>query len=90
MAQALDGELTFATALAKLEALHGELSRPGAPAALDLSGVTRVDSAGLSLLLELTRVARAHQRELRFTGAPEPLRRLAGFLGLSDVLPLAS
>lgn len=89
MAQALSGDLTFATALEKLEDLRRELSQPGQPATLDLSGVTRVDSAGLSLLLELTRVARAHRRELSFTGAPEPLLRLAGFLGLADVLPFA-
>jgi len=90
MALALSGELTFATVLEKRDALRDELSQPGAAAALDLSGVTRVDSAGLSLLLELTRLARAQHRELRFTGAPEPLQRLAGFFGLSEVLPLAN
>jgi phospholipid transport system transporter-binding protein len=88
MAEALSGALSFASVGDALDKLR-EAARAGSgPLELDLSGVTRVDSAGLALLLELARAARAAGRELKLTGAPGQLRRLAGFFGLSPLLAL--
>ena len=94
MAHAISGELSFRNAVAALDAaqaaLAGGPNTASTPFEVDLSGVTRADSAGLALLLELAREARAAGRELRCTGVPEQLRRLAGFFGVTDVLALSS
>ena len=90
MALALTGELSFATAAAQLERGRAALVEGGGALELDLSGITRSDSAGLALLLELTRSARARKRELRVTGAPEQLRRLAEFFGVAGLLSLSA
>lgn len=86
----LSGELTFAKALAALEGARAEVTSGQGPLELDLGAVTRVDSAGLALLLELARLARAAGRELRCVRAPEQLRRLAEFFGLSSLLALSA
>lgn len=88
MAHTLPGELDFANILAALERARAELASGSGPLELDLSGVTRADSSGLALLLELSRMARARKRELRITRAPAQLRRLAEFFGLNGLLPL--
>lgn len=57
--------------------------------AVDLSDVTRVDSAGLALLLEWQARAKAREQSLQFMNAPDDLVRLAnlseatGLLGLN-------
>ena len=88
MAHAISGELSFRNAVAALEAAQAELARGQGAFEIDLGGVTRADSAGLALLLELARDARAAGRELRCTRVPEQLKRLAGFFGVTDVLAL--
>jgi phospholipid transport system transporter-binding protein len=85
----LSGELTFASALAALDGARGQVTAGQGPVELDLAAVTRVDSAGLALLLELARLARGAGRELRCVHAPEQLRRLAEFFGLSSLLALS-
>lgn len=54
--------------------------------ALDLSGVGRIDSAGVSLLLELRRRAQARGRPLHLAGAAQRLRDLLEFLGVGALL----
>lgn len=90
MSPALAGELSFAQVPAALERARAAIESGDGPIELDLSGVTRVDSAGLALLLELARLARRRNRELRCTRAPEQLRRLADFFGLSPLLALSA
>jgi phospholipid transport system transporter-binding protein len=90
MAHAISGELSFKNAVAALDAARDALGAGQGPFEVDLSGVTRADSAGLALLLELARAARAQGRELRCTHAPEQLTRLAGFFGVTDVLALSA
>jgi phospholipid transport system transporter-binding protein len=90
LAHAISGELSFRSVVTALEAAQAALAQDQAPNQgpfeVDLGGVTRADSAGLALLLELARDARAAGRELRCTRVPEQLRRLAGFFGVTDVL----
>lgn len=84
VAEALQGALTLDT----LPALLGRRAALCATATLDLSGVTRADSAGLAFLLWLQRHATAEGRPLRFAGASAQLRGLADFLGLRALLRL--
>jgi phospholipid transport system transporter-binding protein len=88
VAHAISGELSFKNAVDALDAARAALNGGQGPFEVDLSGITRADSAALALLLELARQARARNRELRCLGAPEQLRRLAGFFGVTDVLAL--
>lgn len=90
MAHAIRGELSFKNVVAALDAARAGMNGAQGPFELDLGGVTRADSAALALLLELSRQARARGRELRCSGAPEQLRRLAGFFGVTDVLALTA
>ena len=90
MSAVLSGELSFAGARDALAKARGAVEEGQGPVELDLSGVTRVDSAGLALLLELARLAKARGRELRCTRAPEQLRRLADFFGLTPLLALSA
>lgn len=90
MAHSVSGELSFRNVVAALDAARDALAQGDGPFELDLGGVTRADSAGLALLLEIAREAREAKRELRITRAPEQLRRLAGFFGVTEVLSLAA
>jgi len=71
----IEGELTFATVTGMLTS--GPKVDSTQPAVVDLSGLTRGDSAGLSLLVEWLAVARANGGVLRYTGLPENFARLA-------------
>lgn len=79
------GELSFATAAAAL-ARSRTLFRDHAVIELDLSGVTRGDSAGLALLLEWVTWARANARELQFHHLPEQLLAIAQISEVDDML----
>jgi phospholipid transport system transporter-binding protein len=78
----LTGELTFATVSQFLER-SDQLLDGGV---LDMSRVTRADSAGLALLLELTRRQRAKGSELQVVRADPAIVRMAEFFGLDEVL----
>jgi len=75
-----EGELTFATVAGMLAV--GPKVDPTKPAIVDLSGLTRGDSAGLALLIEWLAAARANGRVIRYTGLPENFARLARVAGL--------
>ena len=75
-----EGELTFATVAGMLAA--GPKVDPTKPVVVDLSGLTRGDSAGLSLLVEWSAAAQARGGILRYTGLPKNFARLAHVAGL--------
>ena len=78
------GELTFATVA---EMLNGNPeTNPAKPVIVDLSGLTRGDSAGLSLLIEWLAAARASGGELRYTGLPENFAHLTHVAGLDSLI----
>lgn len=81
---ALQGPLRFAT----VPQWFRQADTLSASETLDLAEVTYCDSAGLALLIELQRRARAQQRQLRYINAPQQLRDFAGFFGLQPVLGL--
>jgi phospholipid transport system transporter-binding protein len=72
----LSGEMTFRTAgkiLRNSEALFEQHTR----IEVDLSGVSKTDSAGLALLLEWITWANHTVREIRFVGMPERIDAIA-------------
>jgi phospholipid transport system transporter-binding protein len=83
----VEGALTLATATALRargrEVFVDPVSR------VDLSAVTELDSAALSLLLEWLREARSQQREIVYLNLPENLKSLGSLYGVLDLLPLA-
>ena len=83
---ALTGSLAGSLDFSSVPALLGQHAG-SAVSALDLAGVTRVDSAGLALLLELKRESKAVDG-LRFLNAPAQLRQLAEFFDLTELLAI--
>ena len=55
---------------------------------VDLSAVTRADSAALALMLSWMRDAGKKQVALKFTGLPDELLALAGVCGVDVLLPM--
>jgi phospholipid transport system transporter-binding protein len=82
---ALSGPLVFATASQLLDVSRGMFA--GSPAiSIDLGEVTRVDSAGLALLLEWLRWGSAEGRTIRFKALPEKLLAIARLSGVEEML----
>jgi phospholipid transport system transporter-binding protein len=82
---ALSGPLVFSTASDLLDVSRGVFAA-GAATSIDLAGVTRVDSAGLALLLEWLRWGWAEGRAVRFTALPEKLLAIARLSGVEEML----
>lgn len=80
----LAGELT----LKRMPELLPQAATLAAAGTLDLSAVTRADSAGVAFLLELTRRAQLRGGSVRFAAAPPQLRQLTDFFGLTSALQL--
>jgi len=85
---AVSGELTFQT-VPRLHAECGSDVAAGGEVVLDLSGVTRTDSAGVALLVDLLRQARAAGGDLRFLHVPEQMRSIVRVSGLERLLSLS-
>lgn len=83
----LEGPVTMANVEAVLA--EGERVFDGAEVQIDLGGVTEVDSAAVSLLLEWSRRAARKGQRLTFHHAPANLRSLAALYGVSDVIQVA-
>jgi len=77
----LTGELTFAT----VGALLDEFARRAVPPqVVDLGNVTRTDSAGLALLIELLKQTK--DAPLTFCNMPAQMLNLATVSGVQDLL----
>jgi phospholipid transport system transporter-binding protein len=84
---ALVGELGFASVTQVLEPGRRAIAGvAGVRAVLDLSRVTRTDSAGLALVVDWLRTARARGLQLELRAVPPQLAELAGISGLSDLI----
>lgn len=83
--QTLPSTLSFSTVPAVLAQADDMI----AAGTLDLGGVTRADSAGISLLLELSRRAQKRGVQLKITGAGEQVHSLLKFFDLDALLTLA-
>jgi len=78
------GVITIANVAALVNEAGGLLSADDIT--VDLSGVTEVDSAAVSLLLEWRRQALRAKRTIRFTNIPANLKSLATVYGVSELL----
>jgi len=53
---------------------------------VDLSGLTEVDSAAISLLLEWRRAAQRDKRKITYINLPDNLKSLATLYGVTELL----
>ena len=79
----LSGELNFATVNALL-AQFTQFPAQSSPQVVDLQDVTRTDSAGLALLIELLK--QTQERRLTFRHIPAQLLNLAAVCGVQELL----
>lgn len=56
---------------------------------LDLALVSRSDSAGVALLVEVMQLAKSANLTLVFINLPQQMQDIAGLSGLLDILPLS-
>ena len=83
----VSGELTFATVPAYLQR-NGALFAGSGDLVIDLQGVTRADSAGVALLVEWLRLARAAGRTVRYRNLPSQVEALIRVSGLEKAFAL--
>lgn len=83
----LRGHLSFANVPQLLREVKQALPDSGV-LRIDLSAVTRSDSAGLALLVDCLREARARDLVLQYVSMPEQMLAMARVSGLDAVLPL--
>lgn len=55
---------------------------------LDLSSVSRSDSAGVALLVEAMQLAKTNNLALSLSNLPQQMQDIAGISGLLDILPI--
>ncbi len=80
----LKGAVNLENALALRE--DGLRLFTAAETTLDLSGVTAVDSAAVSLLFEWRRAALAAKRSIRYVNLPDNLTSLAQLYGVTEIV----
>jgi anti-anti-sigma factor len=84
----IGGEIDVLSAPDLREELLHLIRRHGQQLALDLSGVTFMDCAGVGVLMATRRRAQLEGGWLRIVGASGPVRRTIQVLGLVDALAL--
>jgi len=83
----LSGSLNFYTVPA-LEGSLGKLLENGQAIAIDLSGISRADSAGLALMIEWLKQAALANVELTLLNLPVQMQNITRVSNLEGVLPL--
>ena len=86
----LSGVLHFDSLIGLNEQLREPIASTGGDIILDLSGLERVNSVGLSLLLRVAEQAEQSERRLRLRGVPAGLQSMAEVCGLDVWLQQAS
>jgi anti-anti-sigma factor len=79
------GDLEIAT-VAGVLAQSRPMLECGQAAIINMSGVKRVDSGALALMLEFIRESAQHGTRIRFTEPPSQLRAIAEACGVTDIL----
>ena len=85
----LVGDLTFASALSALGGANQVLDPQVEGVGFDLSGIKRVDSAGVALLIEWLQMARKTGCHLTFSHIPKTLYAIMQVNGVEAMVPLA-
>jgi anti-sigma B factor antagonist len=85
---AIDGEFDMAATFAIEPALERALDAPGVRRfRLDLSGLTFIDSVGISVVIRLAAELQARRIELRIVPGPRHVHRVFASIGMAQVLP---
>ena len=85
----IEGELNMQTVPDVSQQLKNILPKSnGAAFTLDLAAVTRSDSAGVALLVEVMQIAKSAKLEFHFSNLPGQMKDIAGVSGLLDILPI--
>ena len=87
---AIEGELNNQT----VPAISQELVKlipaiDGSNIILDLALVSRSDSAGVALLVEVMQLAKSSNLTLHFSNLPQQMKDIAGISGLLDIIPFS-
>lgn len=88
---AISGELNMQTVpevASRMAALVAEAGTTHHNLQLDLSAISRSDSAGVALLVDVLQLAKKANLEVEFYNLPEQMRAIAGISGLLDILPI--
>ncbi len=85
----ISGEMSFATVAGLLKSSERMFADASGALEVDLSAVSRADSAGLVLLIEWLRQAKGLGREIRYVGVPQQMMAIAVASDLEEVLPIA-
>jgi len=87
---AIEGELNMQTVPDVSTQLQQVLPKTaGESFTIDLASVTRSDSAGVALLVEVMQFAKTGKMTLSFSNLPEQMQDIAAVSGLLDILPLS-
>lgn len=86
---ALEGDLTLATAQSALDKT-ARLFKKNKSLEFDLSGIVRVDSVGVGLLLEWQRRAREGGISICYVNLPDKLKAMARVGGVAELLESSS
>ena len=87
---AIEGELNMQTVPEISHQLQALISRHDSGSfTLDLSLVSRSDSAGVALLVDAMQNAKKMKSTLLFSNLPQQMQDIAGISGLLDILPLS-
>jgi len=85
----LQGELTYQTVMDKREELLGAIANTNSGAvSVSLCQLEKIDTAGLSLLIDAARQAKHQERQLCFVDFPEQFKAILKFCLLDDILNL--
>jgi len=87
---AVAGELNMQTVPAIAKTAAELLTNCQGVITIDLSAVSRADSAGLALLIDWLRLARQFQYEIQFKSLPAQLMQIARVSELHEILPIQS
>lgn len=87
----VEGDMTLSNVQALLAA-SSAFAEPNVPNPflIDLSGVTEVDTASISLMFEWLRAAKAKRQAIAFIHLPSNLVSLATVYGVLGLLPVAT
>jgi phospholipid transport system transporter-binding protein len=83
----LSGALTFASAADIYRATYQRFSQARQPVTVNMKQVTKVDSAGLALLVEWLRQAHTAEYSIHFVNMPNQLRQLIRVSSLQPLFP---
>lgn len=86
---ALDGPLDFNTVPELRKRLLKALKKVPSPAVeLDFTRVTKVDTSGIAMLIELNRIAASKGGKVSLTGMNDQVRRMMRLARLDQIFPL--